>query len=154
MENKQNYMEKYREKLEYSKIIARLAEYASFAPGRELLEALTPLPSLSQAKEAMAATTEGVELLRLYPTYSLGPCRDIRDSLRRLELGGALGVEQLIAVGDLCRASRLNKDFFSHVKGHFPQLTELARGLGLFRTIENALDKAFTADGTITTGSA
>ncbi len=57
MENKQNYMEKYREKLEYSKIIARLAEYASFAPGRELLEALTPLPSLSQAKEAMAATT-------------------------------------------------------------------------------------------------
>ncbi len=149
MENKQNYMEKYREKLEYSKIIARLAEYASFAPGRELLEALTPLPSLSQAKEAMAATTEGVELLRLYPTYSLGPCRDIRDSLRRLELGGALGVEQLIAVGDLCRASRLNKDFFSHVKGHFPQLTELARGLGLFRTIENALDKAFTADGQV-----
>ena len=40
MRNKKNNMEKYREKLEYPKIIARLVEYASFAPGRELLEAL------------------------------------------------------------------------------------------------------------------
>lgn len=149
MKNTKNNMEKYREKLEYPKIIARLAEYASFAVSREQLEQLEPLPTLQQAKEAMAATTEGVELLRLYPTYSLGPCRDIRDSLRRVELGGTLSVEQLVAVADLCRAARLNKDFFSHVKGHFPQLTELAKGISLFKTIENALDKALTADAQI-----
>ncbi len=148
-----NNMEKYRDKLEYPKIIAKLAEYASFAVSREMLLALEPLPSLPQAREAGAATTEGVELLRLYPTYSLGPCRDIRDSLRRLELGGALTIEQLIAVADLCRAARLNKDFFSHIKGHFPQLTDLARGISLFKTIENALDKALTADGQVADGA-
>lgn len=149
MDIKQKNMEKYREKLEYPKIIARLAEYASFAPSRELLEGLTPRPSCAQAKEAMAATSEGVELLRLHPLFGLGPVRDIRESLRRLELGGALNVEQLLAVADLCRASRLNKEFFSHIKGHFPQLTEQAKRLGLFKTIETALEKAIGPDGQV-----
>ncbi len=144
-----NNMAKYREKLEYPKIIAKLAEYATFEVSRELLLALEPKSTPTAAREAIAATSEGVEILRLYPLYDIGPCRDIRDALRRLELGGTLNVEELLAVADTCRASRQNKEFFSHLKGHFPQLTELAHRLSVFKTIETAVDKAIQPDGQI-----
>ncbi len=144
---------KYREKLEFPKIIARLAELAAFAPSRELLLALSPQSTPEAAERAADETTEAADLLRLYPTFSLGPCRDIRESLRLLELGGVLTPEALLALADTCRASRGCKEFFSHVKGHFPQLIERAKRLGVFKTLENAVEKAIGPDGQIADGA-
>ena len=152
-EHKEDNMQKYWNKLEYPKIVERLADYASFEVSRELLLALQPKREPAAARREIDATTEGVELLRLHPLYTCGTCRDIRDALRRVELGGALDVTQLIAVADTCRASRLNKEFFSQLKGHFPQLVEQAHKLGIFRTIETAVDKAVGPDGQIADGA-
>lgn len=149
MNENTDFAAKYRDKLEFPKIIGRLAEYAAFEPSRELLLALVPKQTAAEATKAIEETTEGVELLRLHPLFSAGPCRDIRDALRLLELGGVLNVEQLLAIADDCRASRTVKDSFSHIKGHFPQLTEQAKRLGVFKTLENAVEKAVGADGQI-----
>lgn len=149
----QDNMAKYRSKLEYPKVVARLAEYASFAVSRELLLNIKPKKDITAAKREIDATTEGVELLRLHPLYTVGTCRDIRDALRRVELGGALDVEQLVMVADTCRASRHNKEFFSQLKGHFPQMVEQAHKLGIFKTIETAVDKAVGPDGQIADGA-
>lgn len=140
---------KYRDKLEFTKIVARLADYAAFEPSRELLLALKPKKTAADAARALDETAEAVELLRLHPLFALGPCRDIREGLRLLELGGVLNAEQLLALADDCRASRQTKDFFSHIKGHFPQLSEQAKRLGVFKTLENAVDKAIAPDGQI-----
>lgn len=148
-----NNMEKYWNKLEYPKIIARLAEYASFEVSRELLLDLTPKRDMASARREIDATTEGVELLRLHPLYNCGSCRDIREALRRVSLGGSLDIAQLVAVAETCRASRQNKEFFSQLKGHFPQLVEQAHKLGIFRTIETAVDKAVGPDGQIADGA-
>lgn len=150
---KPDFAAKYREKLEFPKIIARLAEYAAFEPSRELLLAITPKATAAEAGRAIDETTEAVELLRLYPLFSTGSCRDIREALRLLELGGVLNVEQLLAVADDCRASRQTKEFFSHIKGHFPQLIEQAKRLGVFKTLEAAVEKAVSADGQIADGA-
>lgn len=148
-----DFAAKYRDKLEFPKIVARLAEYACFEPSRELLLALKPKKSAQDATRALDETAEAVELLRLHPLFATGPCRDIRESLRLLELGGVLNPEQLLAVADDCRASRQTKDFFSHIKGHFPQLSEQAKRLDVFKTLENAVDKAITSDAQVADGA-
>ena len=146
---KQDFAAKYRDKLEFPKIIARLADYAAFEPSRELLQALVPRQTEAEAARAIAETTEGTEILRLHPLFSVGGCRDIREALRLLELGGVLDAEQLLAVADDCRAFRRTKEFFSHIKGHFPQLTDKSKRLGVFKTIETAVEKAITPDAQI-----
>ena len=153
MTTEMDFAAKYREKLEFPKIIKWLAGLAAFAPSRELLQDLAPKKTLSEAERAIDETTEATDLLRLYPLFNVGACRDIREALRLLELGGVLNSEQLVAVADTCRASRECKDFFSHVKGRFPQLIERAKRLGLFRTIETAVEKAIAPDGQIADGA-
>lgn len=148
-----DYAAKYRDKLEFTKVVARLAEYAVFEPSRELLCAIKPKKTAAEATRALDETAEAVELLRLYPLFTLGPCRDIREALRLLELGGMLTPEHLLALADVCRASRQTKDFFSHIKGHYPQLSEQAKRLGIYKTLENAVDKAITSDAQIADGA-
>ena len=148
-----NFAAKYRDKLEFNKVIERLAEYACFEPSRELLLALEPKKTVDAATKAIEETSEGVEIMRLYPLFNAGPCRDIREALRMLELGGVLTVEQLMAVADTCRASRQTKEFFSHIKGHYPQLAEQAKRLDIFKTIETAVAKAIGPDGQIADGA-
>src|SRR5699024_1749308 len=48
-----------------------------------------------------------------------------------------------------CRASRQTRDFFSQIKGSFPICCGLGKTLGLYKTIESALEKAITPENTI-----
>lgn len=146
-------MEKTLHKLEYDKIIARLAGYCAFSCGRELAEALLPAASVLEAEERQRETSEGVEILRLYPTFSLGPVRNIREALHMVEIGGILDIAAIVEISDVCRAARQIRSFFSEAKGSFPILNQLARGLTVIKTIETAVEKAVGPDGAISDGA-
>lgn len=142
-------MDKYNKKLEYYKVLEMLNSKASFAVSKEYVENLEPYKDIHKAAEAMATTSEAVEILRLYPLFSVGGARDIREALKRGELGGVMDIAQLIAVADTARASRQNKEFFSQLKGNFPNLSNIVKNLGLFKTIETAVEKALTPEGAV-----
>ena len=133
-------------KLEYDKIIARLAEHCNFAPSRELAEALHPAADSYNASRLLAETDEARELLRLHPLFSCGGLWDVRPHLRKAEIGGVLDPEELVEIAALCRAARTTKVFFSEVKGNFPILTGLGRSLVFIRTLETAVEKAIGPD--------
>ncbi len=142
-------MNKYWQKLEYQKIIVKLRHYCSFPLSQEMAETLEPKNAQEKAVAALAETTEAKEILRLYPTYSIGGVRDIREALKRAKLGGVLDISELVKVADTCRASRQNKGFYSQLKGQYPTLMGLSKNLGLFKTIETAMEKAITPENTI-----
>ena len=137
------------QKLEFPKILELLSAKASFAIGREWIERLAPASDAATAESWMAETEEAREILRLYPLFSLGGVRDIREPLKRAELGGVLSISELVDIGDTCRASRQTRDFFSQVKGSFPICCGLGKTLGLYKTIESALEKAITPENVI-----
>jgi len=137
------------QKLEFHKIIELLAAKASFAMGRERVYACGPAPDAAAAEALMEETSEAREILRFYPLFSLGGVRDIREPLKRAELGGILNVSELVDVGDTCRASRQTREFFSQMKGNYPVCGGLVKMLGIYKTIESALEKAITSEGTI-----
>jgi len=91
--------------LELPAIRALLAERTSFAPGRELAEALAPTADLAEAERLQAETAAARDLLRAEPSTGLGGAHDIREALRRARLGGTLDPEQLVAIADTVRAA-------------------------------------------------
>ena len=135
-------------KLEYNKIVGRLADNASFSFGRELAANIKPASDMDTIVSGLAETTEARELMRLYPTFSLGGIRDIRPALRHVEIGGVLEVAALVDIGDSCRAMRLTKAFFNDMKG-LPILSSCGKSLSIFKTIETALEKSIAPDMSI-----
>lgn len=140
---------KYWSKLEFEKIMIMLADECSFSMTKEMAFEIQPKKNVEKAKTALTETTEAVDILRLYPMYSLGSVSDIRPALKRAELGGSLNVAELVSIADTCRASRQNKDFFSQLKGQFPHLQGYAHNLSLFKTVETAVERAITPEMTI-----
>ncbi|MEK7859921.1 MAG: endonuclease MutS2, partial [Chloroflexota bacterium] len=83
--------------LELPAIRGLLAERTSFAPGRELAEALAPVAQLPEADRLQDETEAARALLRAVPSAGLRGATDIRDAIRRARLGGRLDPDQLWA---------------------------------------------------------
>ena len=104
-------------RLEYPAIRALLADRTGFVPGRELALALHPTSELREAERLQDETEAARALIRASPSTGLRGARDIRDTLRRARLGGALDPEQLTAVADTVRAA---EHLFSDVRPYPP----------------------------------
>ena len=91
----------------------------------------------------------GKELLRFNPSFSLGGIRDIRNSVERAAMGGILEPEEFINIADTCGAARKTKSFFSNLKGSYPLILDLAKSLGLFKSLETAINETVGDDGSI-----
>ena len=87
--------------LEYEKIISQLTEYAGSAPGKLLCKNLVPSSDLNEIRQAQAETSDAVTRVRMKGNLSLSGVRDIRDSLKRLEIGSALSIPELLSISSL-----------------------------------------------------
>ncbi|MBQ9991871.1 MAG: endonuclease MutS2 [Firmicutes bacterium] len=134
------------QKLELDKILEQLQQNTSFPCSAELVQKLEPASTLAEQKEMLRETDEAREMLRLYPDFSIGGAHDIRQSLRHLEIGGILSVQELVDVGDTCRAMRRSKEFLGNVKGNFPIFIAAGKELGIFKTIESAVERTVAPD--------
>ncbi len=83
--------------LEYKKIISLLEEYAASAPGKALCRDLEPSSDYEEILQSQAETTDAVSRVRMKGNLSLAGVRDIRDSLKRLEIGSSLGIPELLS---------------------------------------------------------
>lgn len=103
--------EKVLKTLEYHKIIQMLTERATSAPGRELCGQLAPSTDLQEIELAQKQT--GDALTRIYQKGSLSfsGTRNIGASLKRLEIGGTLSIEELIRVASLLKVAKRAKSY-------------------------------------------
>ena len=84
--------------LEYEKIISQLTEYAASIPGKLLCQELKPSSDYEEILQAQAETSDAVSRIRMKGSLSLTGVRDIRDSLKRLEIGSTLSIPELLSV--------------------------------------------------------
>jgi len=136
-------------KLEFNKILNMLAGFTSFACSREMAEQLLPAEGMAEAVARQEQTDEARDILRHYPTFSLGGLRDIRGYLQHVSIGGVLDVSALIDITDICRSARLAKVFFAEMKGSYPIISSLGKSLSILKTIETAVEKSIEGDGSI-----
>ncbi len=84
--------------LEYDKIIQKLVSYASSPMGKARCESLLPSTDLSEIKHLQRQTHDALNRLFKKGSISFGNAKDIRASLKRLEIGSTLGIPELLMI--------------------------------------------------------
>ena len=87
--------------LEYPKIIEQLTEKASSPMGKELCRNLTPSDDIEKIRLLQVQTRDALTRLFQKGSVSFGSVKDIRGSLKRLEIGSSLGIPEILAVCSL-----------------------------------------------------
>ena len=84
--------------LEYHKIIEKLITFAGSQPGKALCRELTPSADISEIRRMQRETSDAVSRICRKGTVSFSGLSDIRGSLKRLEIGGTLNIEELLRI--------------------------------------------------------
>ena len=118
--------------LEYNKIIAQLEEYASTQIGKTLCRELVPSCSLEEIRRNQTETTDAATRVRMKGSLSFGGVKDMRGSLKRLEIGSSLNIIELLAVSSLLTVTARAKAYGRREESELPDdsLDEM------FRTLE------------------
>jgi DNA mismatch repair protein MutS2 len=98
------------------------------------------------------ATSEGVDLLTNFPDITIGGARDIRAAAERAGKGSRLLPQELMAVADTARASRLLRRSIHRlpeVHQRFPQLLDLSAALIDAQDLEATIGRAIGPAGEV-----
>lgn len=87
--------------LEYNKILELLEGYATSTLGKDLCRNLKPLSNLAEIETMQQETADALSRIYKKGSLSFSGVRDIRGSLKRLEIGSTLGTGELLAVCNL-----------------------------------------------------
>lgn len=98
--------------LEYDKIILQLQEHAGSAGGRELCANLLPQTDQDTIELAQRETSDALTHIMTQGGVSFGGIRDIRDHLKRMEIGAILGIGDLLDIAGLLATAGQVKAFF------------------------------------------
>lgn len=117
--------------LEYNKIIAKLAEYATSPLGRELCNALIPSSNLDEIIQTQTETTDALTRIRQKGGISFSGIHSISDSLKRLEIGSSLGIVELLSISSQLTVAARAKSYGRHEDSPLPSdsLEEMFRAL-------------------------
>jgi DNA mismatch repair protein MutS2 len=100
--------------LEYYKIIAQLTEHAASEPGKALCRKLEPSTDITEIRRNQAQTSDAANRVRLKGGLSFAGVRDIRDSVKRLEIGSALNITELLSISGLLTVAARAKAYGRH----------------------------------------
>src|SRR5699024_7630561 len=93
--------EKALKTLEYYKIIEMLENLATSSLGKDLCRHLTPSDDLGEIQLMQQETADALSRIYQKGSLSFGGVKDIRGSLKRLEIGATLGTGELLDIAGL-----------------------------------------------------
>ena len=99
--------------LEFDKIISKLVSLASSNLGKDLAKDLMPDTDFNRVKELLKETSDGVSFVARRGDPPLGGIRDIRDGIKRAEVGSVLSPGELLKISGVLRAVRNMKNYVS-----------------------------------------
>ena len=119
--------------LEYCKIIEKLTEYAASEPGKQLCRELEPSSDFDEIVQNQTETADAVTRVRQKGNLSFAGVHDVRDSLKRLEIGSSLSIYELLSISSLLTCANRAKAYGRHAEN-----TELPDDSldGMFRALE------------------
>ena len=106
--------------LEFYKIIDTLTEYAHSEPGKQLCRSLMPSCDLQEIRTALQETTDAAARVRQKGSLSFAGVRDVRDSLKRLEIGSSLSIHELLSVSGLLTCAARARNYGRHQESELP----------------------------------
>ena len=129
--------------LEYTKIRERLTAQALSPMGKEKCSALVPLDNISEIVREQKETTEAVNMALKKGRLPLGGIKDIRSHLERVEAGGVLAIDELMAVGEFLYVCRKVKNYSKQENkaDTFPVLEDYFAIVKTINNVENEINR-------------
>ncbi|MBN1313898.1 MAG: endonuclease MutS2 [Anaerolineales bacterium] len=135
--------------LELTKVLERLAGYASFSASINLVRAIKPETDLKWVQRRLDETTEARRLLEVSPDVGIGGARDVRTVAERAVRGITLLPQDLLDVRNTMDAARKLKKRILRGDQNYPLLGELAVGLAELPDLINAIDQTLDDQGMV-----
>ena len=118
--------------LEYNKITEQLSAYASSGWAKEHCLHLKPMTDLPKIEQAQAETAAALSRIYRKGSISFSGIHTIGMSLKRLKVGGVLGIEELLHIASLLDAAKRVKNYGRADRDNVPEDTLD----GMFQAIE------------------
>ena len=138
--------------LEYNKIITQLTSYAASTPGKLLCQNLLPMSDYHEIVQAQTETSDALTRVSMKGSLSLSGVRDVRDSLKRLEIGSALGIPELLSISSLLTVAARAKAYGQHEESEeFPDdsLDSMFRSLEPVTSVNNEIKRCILSEDEI-----
>lgn len=135
--------------LEYQKIILQLTEYAASVPGKLLCKNLQPSSDYQEILQSQTETTDAAARVRMKGSLSFSGVRDIRDSLKRLEIGSSLSIPELLSISSVLTVAARAKAYGRHEESdEFPDdsLDEMFRDLEPLTPTNNEIKRCIISE--------
>lgn len=121
--------------LEFDKVKKQFAGLLQTEQGQIELDSLLPMADKAKIERSFEEVADIEQIYQEYGSFGLGHSQDISESLRRLELGADLNIQELLALKQVLQLSAEMKDFYDNLEN--VSLTALDR---LFEKIESFPD--------------
>jgi len=105
-------IEKALHTLEYDKIIQKLEQYAGSPLGKSFCKKLLPETDFKTIQKEQRETSDALTHILTQGSISFQGAADIRESLKRLEIGSILGTGELLAISKLLNNAGSVKAYF------------------------------------------
>jgi DNA mismatch repair protein MutS2 len=124
--------EKSIQTLEYPKILAKVANEASFSASKDLVLALEPTPDLDEARRRLAYTSEASHLIDLNAEIGVRGAHDIRSLLLRAARDGILAPTEMVDILTTLRSTQFVARALDRLEAErFPLLRALGDAIPL-----------------------
>lgn len=112
-------------RLEFDKILERIASKASFSLGKERVLKSEPSFSMLIVNRDLKRIEEAMVLLYQHGPLSFGGVADVSSHLSRASKSATLAVEEIVAVGHFMQGSNKLRKQYQGLEGSYPSLDDL-----------------------------
>lgn len=143
------YFEKSFTTLELPSVLSLLSQHCvSFDASRQATE-LKPSTDISEVRRRLAETSAAVTLSNYKGAPTFFGLINVSESLRRAELGGALGTKELLDIASLLQCARLTARYIDDDRIPQTEINCLFRGLSFNRYLEDKIKSIIISENEI-----
>ncbi len=99
--------------LEFTKVLQNIASLAISPMAKDMIINLIPFDSLFDIRISLGETTDGVKLITKQGLPPLRGIKEIKEILKRLEIGGSLSIFELLFLTDVLRTTKQVKNYYN-----------------------------------------
>ena len=136
--------------VEYNKIINMLADYASCDGGRAKCQDLEPITDLNAINKAQQNTSDALTRIFKKGALDLSGTYNLKESMARLEIGGAIGIQELIQCASLLNVVKRAISYNHSDRDEVPDsLTAFFNNLEAEPAVRDEINRCIISEDTI-----
>ncbi len=134
--------------LEFNKIIEMLVTYSSTPLGQKRCSELMPLNDICEIQTLQRETSDALKRLWQKGSISFSGTRDIREPLKRLEVGSSLSVKELLDISSVLNVALKIKSFSRNTEGedYNDCLSEMFNSLEPLSPLNNEIKRCIISE--------